>query len=145
MAQQPTTLRQQAHHGRGSAEVPIERLLKLHADKLSYRAIAQEVGGDVANVYRRIKHHEASQEGTELYKLHRGDIFAALQERLISSLSDDEIQKMAPRDRILGVGILYDKERLERGQSTSNVDIHANIRKIADIDAEISRLEGHKK
>jgi len=37
------------------------------------------------------------------------------------SLTEADIKKMSARDRVLAFGILYDKERLERGQSTENI------------------------
>jgi hypothetical protein len=37
------------------------------------------------------------------------------------ALSDDDIKKASARDKAIVFGTLYDKERLERGQSTVNL------------------------
>jgi hypothetical protein len=56
----------------------------------------------------------------EAYKANRGDILAGIQERIIHTLTDADIKKASMLQRVTAAGILYDKERLERGQSTSN-------------------------
>ena len=43
--------------------------------------------------------------------------------RLLSAISDTDIKKASLRDKVIAAGILFDKERLERGQSTSNVSV----------------------
>lgn len=56
----------------------------------------------------------------ESFKTNRADIMAGLQETVAASLTEDDIKKASVRDRTILFGTLYDKERLERGQSTSN-------------------------
>lgn len=60
------------------------------------------------------------------YEKHRAQIFSGMQHRLLSSITDEDIQKTPAIQRLTGAAILYDKERLERGQSTEIHDV--NIR-----------------
>lgn len=59
----------------------------------------------------------------ESFKKSRADIFAGIQESVAASLSEEDIKKASVRDRTILLGTLYDKERLERGQSTSNQSV----------------------
>jgi hypothetical protein len=63
----------------------------------------------------------------ESFKTHRADILAGLQETVVGTLSLDDIKGASFRDRTVALGILYDKERLERGQSTSNSSVFFQI------------------
>jgi hypothetical protein len=53
-----------------------------------------------------------------------------VQRRLLNNISQADIKKSGLRDKVVAVGILYDKERLERGQSTENVSIDGALRSI---------------
>jgi exopolyphosphatase/pppGpp-phosphohydrolase len=57
----------------------------------------------------------------ESFKNNRADIFAGKQEQILASIDDVAIKCMPVAQRIISLGILYDKERLERGQSTANI------------------------
>jgi hypothetical protein len=91
---------------------------------------------EIANrlhIPRQTVHHALKRYGIEpnrldSFKKHRADVFADLQDRILSSVTTEDIQKTPAIQRITGAAILYDKERLERGQSTSNqAVIHADI------------------
>ena len=59
----------------------------------------------------------------EVFKKNRADLFASTQRELLESFDPSDIKKMNVKDRVIALGIMYDKERLERGQSTSNLSI----------------------
>ena len=107
--------------------IPIEDLIDLRQRGLSCAQIAKIVGCDKSNVARRL----ANLDGLNRYKKHRGDVFADLQRRLICSIGDADIKRMAPDRRIWGAAVLYDKERLERGQSTENISVYGAIQEIS--------------
>ena len=67
-------------------------------------------------------------------------MFAATQSRILNNLTDDDIKKGSMLQKATAVGILYDKERLERGQSTENVaTFHADIAEIRAMRKQTSR------
>jgi hypothetical protein len=74
---------------------------------------------DHATVARRLK-HLTPRKTTEIFKGYRADIFAELQRKIIDTCDHKSIKKMHPRDRFLAMGLLYDKERIERGLSDND-------------------------
>ena len=65
----------------------------------------------------------SSQKDLEAYKHNRADILAMKQAEMTSSITDEKLKKANMRDLVWSFGVLYDKERLERGQSTGNLAI----------------------
>jgi hypothetical protein len=117
------------------AATPIQsKILKIkeqHPD-LSTRKIADIVPCDHTSVVKCLHKYGIDAAGLESYKKHRGDILAGVGERIIKSVTDEDIKSMPVGQRMMSYGILYDKERLERGQSTAITD---------DVDAIIQRVE----
>lgn len=95
----------------------------------SIRQIAAETGisrttaADVLSKYG-IKKNELDE-----FKDNRADIYAGTIARIVNSIDDETIKNASLRDRATAAGILQDKERLERGQSTTNV---ASLHSIAE-------------
>jgi hypothetical protein len=107
--------------------VPIEKLLKWRKQGLSYDEIGSMIGRSKQAVHQRLQPYKDAIENLPAFKENRADIFAIHQQRLLNSLSDDDIRKIPPGSRFTGVGILYDKERLERGQSTGNISMESLV------------------
>jgi exopolyphosphatase/pppGpp-phosphohydrolase len=78
-------------------------------------------------IVEAFKRYGIKSEHLEGYKTNRADIFAGLQEIVAASLTEDDIKGANLRDRTILLGTLYDKERLERGQSTSNQSVFFQI------------------
>lgn len=98
-----------------------------HPD-LTSREIGKLANADHSTVVRTLQRYKIERQDVEDFKSHRGDIFAGLQHRLLASCTDADIQKAPLGSRILAAAQLYDKERLERNQSTANVaTLHADI------------------
>jgi hypothetical protein len=93
-----------------------------HPD-LTTREIAKMVDCDHSNVVRTLQRYGIDQQATEDFKARRADVFAGLQERILKSITDEAIQKTPAIQLVTAASILYDKERLERGESTSNVSV----------------------
>lgn len=93
-----------------------------HPD-LTTREIAAIANTDHTHVIKTLQRYGIDREQVDKYKNCRADILAGLQERLLSSITDADVQKTPAIQRITGAAILYDKERLERGQSTDNVSV----------------------
>ena len=77
------------------------------------------------------------RELAEKYRLNRAEVFVGAQrdrmelaERILATMTDAEVQKMKPSEKStmlkaldVGTAVLYDKERLEKGESTENVAV----------------------
>jgi hypothetical protein len=125
----------------GPKDISLSEMIRLRNRGLSYEEIGRIVGCSKPNVWSRLEPYRKHIDGLPAFKEARADLLAVHQSRLLDSLSDEEIEKMPPGSRVVNFGILYDKERLERGQSTSNVCYADFTRSIQDLDREIQKLE----
>ena len=95
---------------------------------------------------------KADKEMLAVYKKQRADVFTSagmkysqLRDLILSSMTSEEIREMTITQKISALpkleiahGTIYDKERLERGESTENV--HVIVDAITDLQKR--RLEG---
>lgn len=95
----------------------------------SQREVAEIVGCSKTTVVEVLAKYGIRHNEVEEFKTNRADILAGKTQELIQALDADKIKTMPGRDLLVGIGILTDKERLERGQSTANV---ASLHSIAD-------------
>ncbi len=93
-----------------------------HPD-LTTREIAAVAKCSHVNVIETLKRYGIERQPTEDFINHRADVFAGLQHRILKSITDEDIEKSPLGSRVLAVAQIYDKERLERGQSTDNVNV----------------------
>jgi len=115
--------------GFGQAKgIPLEDILELRRKDLTLKQISVILGCSEANVHKRLKGFAPVQVKIDRYKRHRADLLTLTQATLHDSITPDVINEATLLQRTTALGILYDKERLERGQSTSNIDIHTDIR-----------------
>ena len=101
--------------------------LKQDNPTLSTREIGKLADCDHSHVVRVLARYGIEQQELEQYKDKRSDIFAGIQNRILKSVTDAEIQKASLQVKAMAFGVLFDKERLERGQSTDNVSIVSRI------------------
>lgn len=103
--------------------------------------IARIVGADPGTVTQTLNRYNIDRTKLDTFKNHRADILAGLQNKIIERLNIDDIKidnAKAMQSAITGFGILYDKERVERGLSTTNLDVvHTDI-------AELKKLQIQK-
>jgi len=111
------------------------KLLELDAKGLSQSEIAAVVGvspSTVADHLKRFASFTDLRQGVEEFRQWRADIFAGLQAKLLAGIAvklDDEKEfaKLSPYAMAGMMGLIYDKERLETGKSSSNVAILSGI------------------
>ena len=108
---------------RSHKNIPIETIIEYRNRGLSYTEIAKLTGCSRQNVQQRLEAVGYDKEDLENFKKHRGDVFAFLQSKLLNSIDLHELKEISPIQRIVGTGILFDKERLQRGESTENVNV----------------------
>jgi hypothetical protein len=120
--------------------VPIERKViakTMYEAGNSYRAISEALDMPQRSIGLIIKEFETDQTLVNYYRENRLDILVKnqmdniiLQGMIKGTLTQDEIDNMTQNERArwfsaLGVdyGIMFDKERLEKGESTENVAV----------------------
>ena len=127
--------------GQNIDAVPLGLLMEYAAQGLNDAEIARVVGRNKATVNERLREFRQAAGNLKTYKSARADIFAVLGRELLYSLTPSDIKGMPPASRVTCAAILYDKERLERGQSTEIVTLEHIDNDISAIDAEIIELE----
>ena len=108
--------------------VPLEAY-RLRLQGLSFGEISKLTGHAKSSIHQALTHLEAflpSQPQQQAFEQARPSLLTASEEVLLASLTDPAtIEKASLRDRAVSFGIVYDKRRLEQGQSTSNLAVWA--------------------
>jgi len=101
--------------------IPFEIILQYKHRGFNNCEIAKVLGCDESNIRTRLRHVDSDPEATKYFKDNKNVIFEKMQADLLS-LSSSNIKDMSGLQRVTAAGILYDKQRLEEGKSTQNVD-----------------------
>lgn len=125
---------------RANKNIPITSILDCIETKgLTQAETAKYLNCHPSNISKRLKEMNYQPGYLKAYKNSRADIFAYCQSELLNSITADDIKKASFSQKMMGFGILYDKERLERGHSTANISTQAivsqsseNIEKISN-------------
>jgi hypothetical protein len=90
---------------------------------------------DRSTVSRLLADYRIVKDNVDFYKENRADIFAGIQQKILTGITDAELQKAPVQVKMMALGVIYDKERLERGQSTENIGLITKvIRELRDRD-----------
>lgn len=103
--------------------IPMEKLLHYRDQGLSHMEISKIVGCGISNVKQRLEYWDLQQPDLRFYKENKAEILARVQRMIISSITEADLQRMALRDRIVAFGVLFDKERIVRGEDILKIDI----------------------
>lgn len=123
-------------------KIDVNKALELKLKGLSYRDIAQFFGCKHQSVHDRIKGLlPANGDDIKAYKAKRADIFAGKQVQILSTLTDKEIKKISPGSRVTALGILYDKEALERSKNTPQITVREVTRDMGERQEKIREIE----
>ena len=112
-----------------------QKALDLHTRGISATEIAKHQGVAHSTVWRFLQRMQPEIAGVEAFKKNRADVLARIQaksldaqERIIDTLEDAVIGAMTAGQKngaLIALnnvqGTIFDKERLERGESTQNI------------------------
>ncbi|MCS6304901.1 MAG: helix-turn-helix domain-containing protein [Nitrospira sp.] len=126
-----------------------KQVLDLHARGFSAPEIAQQQGVAHSTVWRFLERMKPEIGAVEIFKQNRADVLARIQaksldaqERIIDTLDDGLLAALTPSQKssmLIALnaqsGTAFDKERLERGQSTANISTISRM-----IDNQVSTL-----
>jgi IS30 family transposase len=113
------------------------QIVSLHESGIATRTIEEIVGLDHSTIARRLK-RLTPRKTTDIYKALEAQVLCEKRRRLLST--SDKLSAKEQRDIATAYGIYYDKERLERGQSTSNQAIRHSLSE--DMTSLISQVIG---
>lgn len=114
--------------------IPIEVILAMREEGMGVKEIARELGVSHQNISKRLKKVQKDVKRFDRWKKYKADVLAWKQKEILDNLTEEDIKKASVREKAVLFGVLYDKERLERGKSTQNISI-------AHFDAELAKLE----
>lgn len=101
-----------------------QKILELGSNpKARHEDIAKVVDVERSTVTRILARYGLEKRNIDDYINNRPEILAGLQDKILQSITIDDIKKVPAAQRTMMYGILYDKERLERGQSTDNIGV----------------------
>lgn len=120
-----------------SRKLDRQKVLDLHARGFTAPEIAHQQGVNHSTVWRFLERMKPEIGAVEVFKKGRADVLARIQaksldaqERIIDTMNDVFVSALTPGQKsgmLIALnaqhGTLFDKERLERGQSTSNAAI----------------------
>ncbi len=106
---------------------------------LSYEQIAKLQNVTHNAIFKRIR-HLIPDECNEVYKDNRPDILSHIQTKILEQVDERRLKAADLRDIMVSFGIAYDKERLERGLSTTNVDMFSVQADLSKLQADRDRL-----
>lgn len=130
-----------------TGKIDVQKALELRLKGLSYEDIGKHFGVSKMAVCKRLKDRLPDKRvDLEAFKRNRADLLASKQKLILDSMTQEQIEKIPPQSRPTAFGILYDKERLERGQSTQNVEVidHAEAEKVRLVAREMARKRIHE-
>lgn len=107
--------------GRHTGVAPAIRRMKMRYPEMSEVQIARRVGCDPANVHRvltRFLGEKLTEDEHRAITENTADVFDRLSNRMLISITDEEIAKAQLLPRVTSAAILHDKARTIRGQAT---------------------------
>jgi len=100
----------------GPKGIPIATIIDYIENRnLSLTETAKLLDCTKSNIKQRLDHIGLKPGYLKTYKENKADILATYQYMILNSLTPDELKKASFSQKMMGYGILFDKERLERG------------------------------
>ena len=120
--------------------IPIEAIIELRQKGLSCSQIAKQLDCSKANIIYRLKYWADEIDNLPLTIKHRADFLAMLGHKIGCSLSPGMLQKASVNNWAFALRQIHEMERLERGQSTQNIQYADIIRERDRLADDESRL-----
>lgn len=121
--------------------IPIESIIEYRRKGLTTREIAAILNCSHNNIVQRLQDVSDELDTLPDYKKHRADILAIRGRRVLNNITDAKLEKASAYQLTGMFGIINQHERLERGESTSNVAYADYTNKVGELDAELAKLE----
>jgi len=109
----------------GPKDIPLSGLIEARQKNLTLAQIGKIYGCSPQAVSQRLS--KVDIPGLERFKRNRADIFAHKQRQILDAITPAKMEGAAINTLAVSLGIMYDKERLERGQSTANVSYKGTL------------------
>ena len=121
--------------------IPIGKLIELRNKGLSHSEIGKIVGCSKQNISERLQPCIKDIDNLKSFKENKADILAIHQSRLLNNLTTEDIKKSSGYQKVGMFSVLHNQERLERGESTSNIAYADMTKNMAELQAKRKALE----
>lgn len=120
--------------------------LKTANPNLTTRQAARILGCSQANIYDHLSRNNLTWTGIarelETFKSNKSNVLHYKQKKMLEQITPKKMESASVRDLCVAFGILYEKQRLEDGESTQNHSVlsarlDAAKRRLKTIDAEV--------
>lgn len=124
--------------------IPIQDIIEYLRKGLTQAEVARLYGVHPSSISAMMSRHRVSLQSLDTLKKHRADVFASISARILNSITEKDITSATLLQKLTAIGIIYDKERLERGKSTANISVKDTLQvvqeKLREITAEEEKL-----
>ncbi len=131
--------------GRGHPKIDKGKALQLYVDGYNKSEIADKLGvtpGAISQSINPLLENLLSPEHLKIYQERQTDIVdSATAKMLVESLDPNKLKKASTYQLVSSFGILFDKSRLLKGLSTSNVAYADMSQKENEIEEEMRKLQ----
>ena len=107
--------------------IPIEQIINLAEKGNTFADIGKILGCSKQAISERLKKFNYTPARLKAWKKSKADVLALLQSNIVQSIDEDAIKKANLQQKMWAFGVAFDKERLERGQSTANISMFEHI------------------
>jgi len=121
--------------------IPIAKIIELRKKNLTYDEIGKILDCTRQNIEQRLHGYKQSIDSLKSVKDHRADTLAVVGDTILNSLTAGDIKKSTGYQKVGMYSLLYDKERLERGQSTENIGYYDYTKGLDKVIEERDRLQ----
>jgi len=104
----------------------------LYAIGKTYNQVGKELKRDPKTIKKWLSEPETAKEVAAL-KVEVADLYDDLGQRILQSITDEDIKAVKLKDRVVSAGICTDKSRLLRDLSTQNIAIESHAKRIEDL------------
>lgn len=105
--------------------IPLEKIIALRKKNLHHHEIAKILGCARETVTRRLL--EADLEGLTDYENNEATILAHQRRRILSSITEKDLEKASLSQKVISTAVLIEKQRLLEDKSTHNASIHISV------------------
>ena len=96
-------------------------------------------------VWGMMRRQGFSIRSLQAYQATKADLLAFRQSQVLEAMDHEKITQASLRDQATTFNILHNAERLERGQSTNNINVASLNMELAEVERQIEELESKMK
>jgi len=124
---------------RRGGKINLAKLIELRSKGLTVTEIGKYFDCSKQAVSQSLDRFDSDPLHLKDFKEKKADVYEFIQSEVIHSLDRESIHKTPFTQRIVSVGILEDKIRLIRGQSTGNISVKSTVEHYANKLEEINK------